>query len=429
MKKLALLICILFVCCLPFAAAQEDAITYQNGDFFYILLENGTAEISRYWGDVSELIIPDELDGYAVTSIGDNSFWNCYSLTNITIPDSVTSIGHNAFGGCENLISIAIPDSVISIGANPFPYCASLTEINVSPDHPVLETIDGVLFDKNDRKLITYPYAFGSESYSIPQGTLAIGDMAFYLCETLTDITIPEGVTSIGNLAFGDCYNLASITLPDSIVTIDANPFTFCSSLTEINVSPDHPVLETIDGVLFDKNERKLVCYPCAFESESYSVPEGILTIGNYAFYLCQSLTDVTIPDGVTVIGDNAFFECYLENITIPDSVTSIGDWAFCYCSSLTDVRIPDNVITIGDGAFYGCRNLTDITIPDGTTSIGDSAFSGCTYMKGITIPDSVTFIGENAFYECEYLQMAVNRGSYAKDYAVENSINYTYDH
>ena len=127
-----------------------------------------------------------------------------------------------------------------------------------------------------------------------------------------------------------------------------------------------------------------------------------VTSIGESAFFFCDSLTSVTIPDGVTSIGLGAFYGCSsLTSVTIPDSVTSIGDFAFNNCSSLTSITIPDGITSIGREAFGGCTSLTSITIGNSVTSIGDAAFNGCTSLTSITIPDSVTSIGNDAFREC----------------------------
>lgn len=134
-------------------------------------------------------------------------------------------------------------------------------------------------------------------------------------------------------------------------------------------------------------------------------IPEGVTSIGNYAFCGCSGLTSITIPDKVTSIGEYAFFNCsVLTSITISDNVTSIGDFAFYNCLGLTNITIPEGVTSIGDNTFSGCTGLTNITIPDSVTSIGSNAFSGCTGLTSITIPNSVTSIGDSAFYNCSKL-------------------------
>ena len=104
-----------------------------------------------------------------------------------------------------------------------------------------------------------------------------------------------------------------------------------------------------------------------------------VLGIVERAFEKCKGFDTVIIPDGVRSIGGYAFWECvYLTSLTIPGSVTSIGKSAFEDCSGLTSVTIPGSVTSIGDGAFSGCSGLTSLTIPNGITSIGDYAFARC---------------------------------------------------
>lgn len=103
-----------------------------------------------------------------------------------------------------------------------------------------------------------------------------------------------------------------------------------------IRISPDHPSLAVIDGVLFYKPKKCLITYPCAKADSSYTVPRGIQSIGDDAFCDCSNLKSVSIPDSVTSIGNNAFY----------------------WCSSLTSVSIPDSVTSIGNKAFEGCPNL-----------------------------------------------------------------------
>ena len=127
--------------------------------------------------------------------------------------------------------------------------------------------------------------------------------------------------------------------------------------------------------------------------------------LGDYAFYDCRVLTNLTIPSSVTSIGESAFEYCSgLTSLTIPSSVTMIWDYAFRYCSGLTSLTIPSSVTSIGVSAFRHCSGLTSLTIPSSVTSIGSDAFSGCSGLTSLTIPSSVTSIGSDAFSGCSSL-------------------------
>jgi len=204
-----------------------------SGQWTYVL-EDGGAIITGYETEPEgDLSIPSELDGHPVTGIGDwvfmeiglttvnipdgvigigsGAFFGCGGLTSVTIPNSVTCIGDWAFME-TGLTTVNIPDSVTSIGTNPF-MDAPLVHIDVSPNNPVHGSYDGVLFDRQQRILISYPAA-KEGTFTIPKGTQFIGDNAFWGCSGLTSITIPDGVTGIGHDAFSYCDGLTGITIP-----------------------------------------------------------------------------------------------------------------------------------------------------------------------------------------------------------------------
>ena len=403
----ALLMVVVMMCACWTGVLAEDVEreTFTSGDYEYALLDDGTVEITGYNGKAEKLTIPNMLNGKKVTSIDDRAFYRC-----------------------DSLISIIIPDSVAKISANPFAYCSTLKSIFVSSEHPYFFAIDGVLFRKADSCLISYPKGREYTTYNIPQGITAIGNSAFFCCDSLISVAIPDSVISIGDSAFSCCKSLTSITIPDFVTQIGVNPFVFCSSLKSIFVSPDHPYFAVIDDVLFRKADKTLISYPEGKASSTYTIPQGIISIGDGAFFDNSSLKSITIPDSVISIGDWAFSSCdSLTSITIPDSVTSIGDWAFASCDSLTTVSIPDSVTAIGNNAFYSCDSLITVSIPDSVTAIGKSAFEKCGSLTTVSIPDSVTTIGYYAFDNCFNLTLTVPRNSYALEYAKTNNIPYTY--
>ncbi len=304
----------------------------------------------------------------------------------------------------------------------------------------------------------------GNYTYRVlPDGTAEITEYSGNAERLMIPLRLgKKAVTGIGDLAFNKCNVLKSVTIPDSVTSLGANPFMGCNQLTDIKVSLEHEYLAVIDGVLFSKKDRRLVCCLSNKKGE-YAVLQGIRIIGDYAFYGCSGLTSVTIPIRVTSLGDYAFYGCNgLTSVMIPYSVSSIGANPFSYCTGLTSVMVPSSVTRIdtdpfedcdrlalnkntqeheylavidgalfskpdkrlvfclrnkdgeytlphgvriiGDRAFEYCSGLTSVSIPEGVKNIGDNAFFGCKRLNSVTIPAGVKKIGVRAFYGCSGL-------------------------
>ena len=336
--------------------------TYSSDEYGVLFNKNKTELIQYPIGySRTNYAIPN-----GVTSIGDNAFYDCRSLVNIEIPDSVTSIGssafyqcalgsvtfgknsqlttigYSAFYNCFHLTSIEIPDSVTSIGESAFENCYKLTSVTIG--NSVTSIGESVFAD-----------CFNLTSVTFGNSVTSIGVGAFYDCRNLVSIEIPDSVTSIGSSAFGTCDRLTSITIGNSVSSIGYNVFGNCDRLTSITVNLANETYSSDEyGVLFNKNTTELVQYPIGNTRTNYLIPNGVTSIGKYAFDGCTNLTSIEIPDGVTSIGDRAFNGCTnLTSIEIPSSVTSIDGYAFSYCKSLEYVHIPTSVTTIGTNILY----------------------------------------------------------------------------
>ena len=279
------------------------------------------------------------------------------------------------------------------------------------------------------------------EGVTIPEGVTAIGEDAFAYCYKLEDVTIPEGVVAIGEYAFGHCSKLEGVTIPESVTSIGQFAFQWCGGLKSVHISDlakwcqikfgdrANPLYQAHELYLNGEHVTKLV------------IPEGVTSIGSYAFAGCSGLTEVMFPNSVTNIGGVAFMDCSgLMELALPGSVVEIGTSAFRGCSGLTEVEIPHGVKAIGGGVFSDCSSLTKITvepgnenyvsqngllltkdgktlkegvngtvvIPSSVTRINNFAFSGRDSLTQVTIPNGIREIGWFAFSGCDSLTKVV---------------------
>ena len=393
-----------------FESLWEDSVigvsaeTLTSGDYEYIIMSNGSIELTKYTGSASVVNIPSEIDGKAVKQLF-CTFQNNTNVTSVNIPNGVSDLTHT-FIDCTNLTSVNIPNSVTNI-SDAFNGCTSLTSITVDSNNEYYSSQDGCLYNKNKTTLICCPGGKTSLNISKSVTNISISD-AFNGCTSLTSITVDSNNEYYSSQE-GCLYTKyktwlmycpggkTSVNIPNSVTGMHTNAFNDCTSLTSITVDSNNEYYSSQEGCLYNKNKTGLI--RCPGGKTSVNIPNSVTHVNN-AFEGCTKLTSVNIPNSVTDMG-GAFRSCTsLTSVNIPNSVTSISG-AFQNCTSLISVNIPNSVIYMSN-AFRGCTSLTSINIPDGVTDMG-GAFRSCTSLTSVNIPNSVTYM-VSAFEGCTSL-------------------------
>jgi len=361
-----------------------SAETSEDGKYEYYILPDGTAEICRYIGNDSKVVIPSKLGGKKVVGIKPylrSQYCGAFEgklVTSVTIPDTVTYIGDYTFRNCNILTTVKIGKNVKSIGNSAFNNCTNLSKITIPSD---VETIGDSAF----RDCVSL------NAVKIPSSVKIIGSDEFNGCVNLKTVNILSGVKTIGTGAFFGCANLKTIIIPDSVAEIGPSAF----YNTEWYDKKPNGIVYAGKVAYKYKGEK----------SGSLTIKAGTKSITGYAFERLD-ITSVTIPDSVTVIGESAFELCEkLTSVKMGKGVKNIGWGAFGSCQSLKSITIPSGVKNIESFTFKGCTGLTSVTIPKTVTSIGQEAFNRCTGLKSVTIQSGVKSIGYSAFKDCKNLK------------------------
>ena len=442
------------------STAHAEEVNEENKVKFKYTIANGEVTITgveNAW--YRDVVIPEEIDGYPVTTIGKSAFYN-YFPASVIVPESVRKIEENAFTRCGDgtyieirnkdceiypssetfsagfaavylFIVIAAPkgstteehckkyggafvplsDEVIEIASG---YCGDGVHYSITNDGTMTLTGNGKVYNRgHSYDVIPYcdAYAFFVDKIVI-DGNIEIGAYAFDRFFRLKEISIPEGTETIGENAFYECKSLVSIDIPESVKRIDNSAFLY-------------------SGIYNDKNnwENGLLYYGDALLAgdadlvpQEVVIKDGTRIIADDVFDDCTQITRVEIPDSVKCIEYSPFYRCEslksvkaaaeilrkgimrnsIEEIEITGG--EISSRAFSGLTNLRTVKINDGITEIGYCAFYNCTALTSVSLPDSLTMIAASAFEGCSSLTSISLPDGITEIGYCAFYNCTAL-------------------------
>ena len=371
----------------------------------------------RYCPNIETVSLPESL-----TTINDGAFERCSKLTSIDIPNKVTKLNDNTFAYCTSLKNVSIGSGCTSISATAFVNTSSIDRITVSEDNKNFTVVDGVLYNKDMTTLVLYPKNCSGE-FAVPDTVTTIADYAFYRSPNITKITIGKNVKTIGNYAFYNCPALFKVDFGNAVKTIGSYSFAVNDSIESIEF-PDS--LESI-------GDNAFIAYPDGSYVEnklkSVKFGKGLKTIGNYAFYRNQKLTNIEFTgENLTSIGSNAFRCCYsltelnlkgngetvidfrafycndaLKKISLA-GIKTIDNSAFEDCGDLNSVNFGEGLLSIGSCAFQNCRDLNSVNFGEGLLSIGSYAFENCPNIETVCLPESLTTIGSEAFKDCSKL-------------------------
>lgn len=338
----------------------------------------------EYCSGLTSITLPTNL-----SKIESWAFYNCSGLSSFNLPTGLKSISDYAFHSCYGLTSILLPKNLSSIGGAAFISCTNLAEYIVDLENPNYSSLNGVLFNKDKTKLISYPcgktggyitpstvYTIGNSSFSScirltsismsgSNSLTKIESSAFANCVNVSSILLPSSLDTIAEFAFQECYSLKTITIPSSVRNIESSSFYYCSSLTDYIVDNNNPNYSSLNGVLFNKIKTKLILYPAGKLGE-YTIPISVLNIGSRAFASQNGLTSIILPNNLTVIENMAFFNCVnLTSLTLPSSLTNIGDFAFMLCSKVKIINsLNPTPPMIGNNCFANTNSVTDVFVP-----------------------------------------------------------------
>ena len=310
------------------------------------------------------IIIPEKIEGYPVTAIGDYAFMNNSNITTINFPYTLEYIGIGAFYNCTNLLGVVNFEhsKVTHIQDYAFQDCTNLSEIQL-PNTVI--SIGNHAFENS-----------GIVDFTFSNNLQTIGDYAFVGCYYMQTVELPNTLTSIGKGAFENCQSIEKIEIPSGVKKIEEKTFHLCNSLNTVVL---YEGLQCINYRAFAQ---------CT-SLESIDIPSTVDTIGSYSFYYCTALANININNGVNKVDDCAFACSNASEIYVPQSVTHLGVYAF-YSTSLQGIDVDENnsVYYSKDGAVYNKDTLSILSYPSGTNKVS------FTIPGGIENIEMLTFAG-----------------------------------
>lgn len=425
-------------------------------------IPEGVEEISDYCFSECRAFPAPKLPS-TLKKIGEKAFNYCISFGEIEIPDTVAEIKDSAFYQCETLQKVTLSAALEKYGFKVFSGCKLLDGITVSAKNQFFKDIEGVMYSKDEKTLVDYPYGryikdvkFSDSvrnvrAYSFFRDYDGTGEDNFDNIETIKF----NKVEKIGAYAFANRNAIKEVNLPSTLKEFSSTAFNFCEKIEKYTIK-DCDAYTVQDGVLFTKDKKTIVAYPTNREKHTYKIPDGTENLGDYAFSYCMSLHEIELPDSLVTLGDYCFYMTgtLVGALNFGEKLKSIGKYCFSNCAGIEEITFTDNTITeIPAGAFKILDGTYEFIIPEGVTKIGEDAFRETAYITYVKVPSTVKEIDKRAFYDMDDLHdltipagvetigeeivtimdesnpdkvtLSVFEGSAGEQYAIDNNIPY----
>lgn len=424
-------------------------------EYYTYEIQNGEATITGYNKDLlrRKVLIPEEIEGCPVTTIGDRAFYDMPSgigkefyipdnvttfgkeafaasayLDSVRMPQKLTKMGEGVFAACLQMHFLEIPDSLTEIPDYAFTNCWGYGEVNKYSAEQSIGRVEQCV-GKNVTKIGKYAFAgcwnmgkawgdgrlpeklesigegafqycYKIKSLEIPAGVTVIPDRTFQGCERLESIQIDGDITMIGAEAFDGCVALTSMPLSKSLSLIGADAFRDCTALTDFQLAEGNTHFQVQQGALMTADATRLLTYAASAPQQSFVMPETLTQIDDGALKNLRYLETLTFSPIFSDYQAGMFENATgLKTVNFGEgTLTAIPDRFFKGCTSLVSPNAFTGVTSVGESAFEGCTAVQSLSFDDSLSNIGTKAFQNCTALESVHIPDSVTSLSAAAF-------------------------------
>ena len=382
-------------------------VSFADGSVGFVK-QNGVV----YTADMKKIVMTDKtVSGVydmpdSVEEIVSGAFSGCEQLTAVDISNSVTTITYGQFMNCTALEKVVIPSSITAAEGLAFAGCDAMEEVHISD----LEAWCKISFDYNGN-----PLGFAHNLYLdgelivdlvIPKSITELKPHVFEGGTCFESVTVHEGVTKMGYEAFYNCIALKKVKISNMVAWCGiefedrtANPLRYAGNL--------YMSEQQVKSLVIPEGVTSIGQYAFTYGTgfTSVSMPNGLQSIGNYAFEVCDNLSEVAVPGTVSSMGSYIFQNCTgLEKATLGEGMTHTGNYTFYNCTNLSQVSLPEGLLSINERAFKNTASLETLVLPSTLEEIEWYAFDN-SGLTAISIPDSVEFLGTGVFHNCTKLK------------------------